>query len=88
MLFRSGVDETTPTAPTPPAPLWGGYLALAVMGLVQLLCAMTVSALIWQLLLVAVALGARTTAAWLLWPWLRRPAEALATAGLMWVLVW
>ena len=85
---RAGVDGTTPTAPTPPAPLWGGYLALAVMGLVQLLCAITVSALIWQLLLVAVALGAGTTAAWLLWPWLRRPAEALATAGLMSVLVW
>jgi len=40
----------------PPTPLWGGYLALATTALVQLLCAMTLNALLWQMLLVAVAL--------------------------------
>ena len=88
---RAGVDEGAPTAPMlpmPPTPLWGGYLALATTALVQLLCAMTLNALLWQMLLVAVALGAGTTAAWLLWPWLRRPVETLAMAGLMSALVW
>ena len=85
---RAGVDAGAPTAPMPPAPLWGGYLAMAFMSLVQLACAMLLSALVWQMLLVAVALGAGTTAAWLLWPWLRRPVETLAAAGLLSALVW
>ena len=85
---RIGAEGEAPTTPMPPAPLCGGYLVLAVIALAQLLVATVTDGLVWQGLLVVVALGAGTTAAWLLWPWLRGTAETIATAGLMSAVVW
>lgn len=85
---RTGLNGTTATVPGLPVALTLGYLAMAALALSDLAVASLDENILWQVVLVVVALGSGFTASWLLGPWLRRPLQTLAAAGLMSVLLW
>ena len=85
---RAGARGSTPVTPDPPPAIWSGYASLFLLALAKLAVATPLSSMLWQTLLVVVALSVMTTAVWLLWPWLRRPLETIAAAGPMSAVLW
>ena len=85
---RAGARGATPVTTEPPPAIWSGYASLFLVALAGLAVATPLSSMLWQTLLVIVALSVMTTAIWLLWPWLCRPLETIVAAAPMSVVLW